>query len=233
MRSFNSFCAIAAFALGLVVLNPVGNAATIDVTTQGSWIGNYGENGYILLDYAVSGDGVHTPVATNAQDVAVLPSFISSYTYGGGAQQYIWEDGTIDVRALQDPANPLGPRKAATSFDNDDFFMDFAVNQPGSFQFSVYGLDWDNFGGRNIFLNVPGDTANLSSYQNGKWAVFNLSFAAPGTFRLDVIDNQPGGNNTISAIAFDNFVGAPEPSAFVLTMLAASSMLMRGRRRAA
>ncbi|OPZ24924.1 MAG: hypothetical protein BWZ02_02682 [Lentisphaerae bacterium ADurb.BinA184] len=229
--------AVQSVVLALVVAlgwGPV-RAALIDTTTQGSWVGVYGNDGYILCDFAVNSDNAHNSPAANSNDVTSLPWYIASYVYGAGAQQYMWENATGETRAVQDPAAPGGTRKAATSFDGDDFFVDFVASQPGTFQLAVYALDWDNFdGGRSIILNVPGDSAALSSFQDGKWAVFDIHLPTPQTFRLDVIDNQPSGsNNTISAILFAGYTPVPEPSAATVLLTLGLFRLWRGGRRRA
>ena len=89
------------------MLRPAGSAATLDTTTQGNWIGTYGGQGYILNDYAGVGN-----------DVFSLPSYVSGYSYSG-ASHFVWNGSTNDTRAPENPANPSGPRVAATAYDTN------------------------------------------------------------------------------------------------------------------
>ena len=219
------------------------HAATYDNTTKGSWIGTYGGQGYVLFNFNRTGDGQHNAPATQAQDMVSLPSYISSYSYSPTAEQYIWEDGTADVRAVQDPANPAGPRKASTSFSNGDYSITLNVTQAAQFRLGVYALDWDNYQNRDIILDVNGEQVNIDNlddndtpndaagdYTNGTWALFNINATGAGPLTITVRDNQPNGsNNVLSAMTFDVI---PEPASASLIGVGALGLLARRRRGA-
>lgn len=211
-------------------------AATIDTTTQGNWIGKYGSEGYILNGYLAGGNGTYVPSASTANDLASLPSFVTSYSYSSGFQQYVWETGSSDQRDLQDPRNPSGGRNASTSFiSNDGNTQQITLNvgTPTNFQLAIYGLDWDNFNGRDATLTVNGESVEFdntsppSAYHNGEWAVFDVS-APAGSLVIDFKGNASANSNSVlSGIMFDPI---PEPATLSVLGAAVGLGLIRRRR---
>ena len=184
-------------------------AATIDTTTQGNWIGTYGTQGYILNDYAGGGT-----------DVASLPAYVSGYAYSG-ANFDVWNGSTNDTRAPENPANPSGSRVAATAYDGN-FSVNLTLAHPASFDVSVYGLDWDS-NTRDVTLTVNGSSVDVNNvtptnaYHNGEWVTWSVFGAPAGNFPIDIQYNG-GANSVISAITFQAYT--PEPSSLVLCGLA-------------
>ena len=238
-RLFLSSAACAAVAC---LAADVAPAQVYDNTTQGNWVGTYGNDGYVLYDFDRNADGAHNPAPDPALDRVRLPSYVSSYGYGGGAQYYMWENATNDVRALQDPANPTGDlnRRAATVFDGDAYSVNFTLNQAAQFRLGVYALDWDNYNGRNITVTVNGQSLNIDNvddgdapndaandYNNGTWVVFDVN-APAGLLTVDVAHNAAATSNAvISAVTFDPI---PEPASLGLLGLGALGLLARRRR---
>src|SRR5271170_3498234 len=75
-----------------------------DTTTQGSWKGVYGADGYNVVDNTTSYPGYAT----------VSPS---------GASDYVWSSSTSDVRALQKAASS-SDRIASTWYSGGSFTVD-------------------------------------------------------------------------------------------------------------
>jgi hypothetical protein len=141
---------------------PQGTAAFVgvDTTTQGSWQGTYGFDGYNVI-----GDGISYPAY-----VQVTPAGQSSYT---------WAASTSDVRALQKPTNPTD-RIAATWY-SDSFSVDVNLTDSNVHQLALYLIDWDS-GGRSETVEVHDavtnallDTRTVSGFQNGQYVVWNIS----------------------------------------------------------
>jgi len=161
---------------------------TEDLVTQGSWIGKYGADGYILWDYADGGN-----------DLANLPSYISSYTWP--RDRYMWNNNTGETRAVQNPSDPGGPRRAACIYNDGTVTLN--LSQPKEFLMSAYLLDWDGGGARAERLTVPGyDDQTVSTFQNGKWYTYRVS-GGPGTPVTIQMTNLGSPNAVMSALMFD------------------------------
>ncbi|MDQ3704589.1 MAG: Ig-like domain-containing protein, partial [Chloroflexota bacterium] len=112
-----------------------GSAATYvrtDTTTQGSWKGVYGADGYNIINDAVS-------YPAYAQ---VTPS---------GQPSWTWAASTGDMRALQKAAT--SDRIAATWYSDTGFTIDLNLTDGQTHQIALYCLDWDN-GGRAQTIEI-------------------------------------------------------------------------------
>jgi hypothetical protein len=166
---------------------PASNTAVFvknDATTQGSWMGVYGANGYNVIDSAVSYPGY----------VAVTPA---------NQVNYVWAASTTDPRALQQVGSSNGI--AAAWYNNNSFTVDLIFTDGATHQLAVYCLDWDGNGARAETLSITDgatgavlDTRNVSSFQNGQYLVWTLS----GHVVLNVT-HTAGDNAVISGLFFD------------------------------
>src|SRR5262249_33878672 len=101
-----------------------------DTTTQGSWIGTYGADGY----YVSQDPNVRTPCYAQV-------SF-------SGQGDYTWTGSTSDPRALQKPENP-SDHTASTWYTGGSgkYTIDVNLTDGAAHRIALYALDYDN-GGR-------------------------------------------------------------------------------------
>jgi hypothetical protein len=122
---------INAVVSGLFFDNPAsgsGTSATFvstDTTTQGSWKGVKGADGFAI-----------------ANDATSLPAYATATIVGQA--NWTWEAATTNVRALQKAA--AADRIAATWFSASAFSIDVNLTDGVAHQVSVYVVDWGNQG---------------------------------------------------------------------------------------
>src|SRR5262249_28870354 len=95
-----------------------------DTTTQGSWKGVYGNDGYNVI-------GNTNSYPSYAQDSV------------SGQSSWTWASSSSDVRALQKASNP-SDRIASCWYSNSSFTIDLNLTDGQTHQISLYLLDWDS-----------------------------------------------------------------------------------------
>jgi hypothetical protein len=154
---------------------------TLDGTTQGNWTAAYGSDGYNVI-----------PVQQDYPSYAtVTPILTSTYT---------WTSYTSDPRALQ-----LVNRIAACLYSASSFAVDVNLTDGQSHRVALYALDWDGAGPRAESIQVIDatsgtvlDTESMSSFQNGKYLVWDLK----GHVTIQVSNLVPGTNSVIAGLFF-------------------------------
>jgi hypothetical protein len=178
---------------------PAGTAAFLrsDPTTQGSWQGMYGSDGYNVVNYA-----------------AAYPTY-AQVSFAGQAA-YIWSTGTTDLRALQKPGGT--DRIAATLYSGTTFTADVNITDGRSHQVSVYLLDYDA-GSRGETVDVLDavsgavlDSRPVSGFSAGQYLSWNLSG------HIKIRFTRTGGWNAVVSGVF--FGGAPSSATTAATFLA-------------
>jgi len=165
---------------------PSGPTATylgVDTTTQGSWIGSYGGDGYAIPNGAQN-----------------LPSYASLTV--SGQSTYTWAASTADVRAPQTPGG--AGRMASLWYSALSFTMDVNLKDGNTHQVALYALDWDGYqGGRaeqiqilNASTNNVLDTRNAMGFQNGQYLVWNIN----GHVKIVITTTNPNSNAALSGI---------------------------------
>jgi hypothetical protein len=175
---------------------PPGTALYVDpdTSTQGTWQGAYGAQGY---------------------DVAGGPSSLPSYARLtlSGEQSYTWAASTTDVRA---PQSGTG-RVAATWFSSSNFTVNVNLTDGGQHRLALYVLDWDNQGrSERIDVINPATGAVLnsqtvSSFQGGEYLVWDVS----GNVQFK-ITSLAGPNAVLSGVFLDPASVSQSPVAQVL-----------------
>lgn len=189
--------------------------AQIDTATKGSWIGQYGSQGYILAGF------------TGSSDVTSLPSWVQSYTLSGN--RYAWTTNTTDVRALVNPSDPNN-RRANCAYDSNQLNFHLDVKENVVFDMAVYALDWDSYTRAGV-LQLAGfdDTRRpIVGFHDGLWHIFRVH-AAPNVPLDFSFSRISGGNITLSAIMFGNVQFVPEPSSMALWVLGVLAWFVRRR----
>ncbi|MFL5241324.1 MAG: fibronectin type III domain-containing protein [Gemmataceae bacterium] len=156
-----------------------------DTTTQGTWKGVYGVQGYDII-----GDAVSLPAYAT-----VTPS---------GNLNYTWAGSTTAIRALQKSAAGSTDRLAACWYSPTSFTVDLNLTDGQTHQVALYLLDWDN-NGRSERIDVLDsasgtvlDSQTASSYTTGKYLVWNLSGHVQIKFT-----RLTGANTVLSALLLD------------------------------
>jgi hypothetical protein len=162
-----------------------------DTTTQGSWRGIYGANGYNVIG------------ATSAlpSDVSVTPS---------GQSAYVWSSSTAAPRALQMSAT--SDVRLIAAWYGTTFSLNVSFNDTGMHQVALYCLDPD--GGRaqtiNILDAVTGrvlDSRSLANFGNGEYLAWNLSGQVVISFT-----STGSANAVVSGLFFDPPGGVATPA---------------------
>ena len=183
-----------AVILGGEARGAISPPATIDTTTQGSWYGTYGSEGYILCSFSGAAGGGGT-------DVYSLPSYISGYSTTGA--RWVFASGTSDARALQNPSDPGGARNIGCFYGSGTFTVTLTPSETRQFRMALYFCDWG--GGRAEDVSISGaglsGTDSLSNFTNGVWYVYDVS-ATSGVNVVITIKGTAGVNAVISAIMF-------------------------------
>ena len=112
----------------VTVTGPGGGASAaflgVDASRQGTWMGEYGADGYTIV-----ADATNLPAYAT-----VAPASQLTHT---------WAASTADVRALQRAG---GGRVAATWYAGTSFDVDVHLTDPAVHQVAFYVLDWDGAG---------------------------------------------------------------------------------------
>jgi hypothetical protein len=110
---------------GLPPPPPSASFVKTDTSTEGSWQGVYGSQGYNVIDDAIS-----------------YPSYAQVSATGSN---HVWTTTSSDPRALQEVGS--SNRIAAVWYSPTSFTVNMNLTDAQTHQLALYLLDWDNFGG--------------------------------------------------------------------------------------
>src|SRR5207247_1258890 len=105
-----------------VTVPAVASFVGTDTSTQGSWHGVYGGDGYAI-----------------ANDSQSIPSYATFAVQN--QSNYTWAASTTDVRALQNGANT--GRGATTWYSSGTFTLDVNFKDGNSHPLALYAVDWE------------------------------------------------------------------------------------------
>ncbi len=157
-----------------------------DATTQGSWKGVYGSDGYQIVNDAQS-----------------LPSYAS--LAAGGNLVYTWAGSTSDVRGLQKAASSTD-RIAACWYSSSSYSVGVRITDGQVHSLALYALDWDAYTGgrtetieiRDTGTNALLDSRDLASFVGGTWLVWNIA----GNVTVVVRNTRAPANAVVSGFFF-------------------------------
>jgi YDG domain/Bacterial Ig-like domain (group 3)/MBG domain (YGX type) len=162
-----------------------------DTTTEGSWIGVYGSQGYNVINAT---NGVHYPAYAT-----VTPA---------GNTPYTWAANTNALPALQNPSG--SGRIAAAWYASTSFTVDVDLIDGLSHNLELYFLDYDTTSrSEQVVLSDANthavlSTQTVSSFHTGVY----LSWTIAGNV-LITITKQAGPNAVLSGLFFDSTTTGP------------------------
>lgn len=160
--------------------DPVSGASQVgvDKSTKGDWIGNYGQDGHILLGYnypdAVPGDnpawGTWLFMDPATYDYVSAPDYLNLFTYNVNGS--LWaRSSTSDEASLSVPADAGSPAKHDTYGGG---------GSPGQFSFGLGDQNWHQF---TIYSNaVPQNPVELVFLDNNGSVMLPSHSITPDTF---------------------------------------------------
>ncbi len=173
----------------------------VDATTQGTWRGAYGAQGYLIAP------------ATGNYPYSSIPGY--ALVNVSGAATYIWTSNTNDPRALQKPG--ASDRIAACWDSGGAFTVDLGITDGQTHRIAFYFLDWDGNGaptGRvervdaldattgatldsHTIGQPEGDQNPADRFTGGKYLIWNVR----GHVRFTITDLNS--NAVLSGVFFD------------------------------
>jgi len=181
-QSFDSGAASAAASSGSTSSSSAAFVKS-DATTQGTWKGVYGADGYSIAANSTS-----------------LPSYASLTVTGN--LNLTWDSSSKNVRALQ-KAGTAKDRIAACWYSASSFSFDLNLTDGAAHQIALYNLDWDRAGRAqkvDILDAATGAVLNsqsISSFASGKYLVWSVKGHV--TIR---VTRTAGTNAVISGVFF-------------------------------
>ena len=155
---------------------PTAQFLQLDSTTQGSWLGTYGGDGFNVVN-----------------DTASYPAY--AQVTPSGQSSWTWTSSTSDVRALQ-RASGTG-RLAAGWYSAGAFDITINLTDGQAHDVAFYSVDWDSFARAqrfDVYDAVSGTllaTQSISGFRNGQYTVWRFS----GKVRVRV--TKTAGNNAV------------------------------------
>jgi hypothetical protein len=175
-------------SLGTAIVNLTpgasANFVTFDTTTEGSWQGVYGVDGYSIANLSNQS----------------IPSYVSNFTVQNQAS-FTWSATTGDARALQLPGSSNGTASTWYSASGFNINVNFADGKIHPFE--LYALDWDARGRAETVqvldanTNAILDTRYISNFTSGIYLQWNVS----GSVKI-LITPTAGANAVISGAFF-------------------------------
>jgi YVTN family beta-propeller protein len=156
----------------------------MDASTQGTWTGKYGGDGYLI-----------------ANDATKPPAYATVSLTGDAA--YTWAASTTDARALQ-TSSGSSSRIASTYYSGSSFTINVNLTDGNTHRVALYLLDWDSSARTETISildsasNAILDTEKYSNFHNGEYVSWNVSGHV-----LIQVTKTGGSNAVVSGIFFE------------------------------
>lgn len=157
----------------------------IDATTQGTYTGVYGRDGYNIFNVLNQG------------------STYGALSFPSDIQSYVWNSSTSEPRALQEFSGSADRAAACYYSNNPSFSFNVNLTDEKTHQVAIYFMDYDNQNRAETIqisdaLTGPVlDTESIANFTQGKYLVWNMS----GDVNIR-ISNSGGLNEVASGIFF-------------------------------
>jgi hypothetical protein len=165
-------------------VTPSATYAGVDTSTEGTWTGKYGSDGYLIANDA-----------TNAPAYATVSL--------SGQTAYTWAASTSDTRALQ-TSSGASTRIASAYYSATQFTINVNVTDGNAHKLALYLLDWDSSSRAETITIMDAqtmavlDTRSFSSFHNGAYAAWTI------TGNVIVQITRTGSSNTVVSGVFFN-----------------------------
>lgn len=193
---------------------------SVDKTTKGDWVGNYGKDGYFLF-------------ADSAEDcVDKLPEYVTGFTYTTIFEDEVsyhqwWEGDASDTSGIGE-ANTIDDsiwmdetkttRYIPAIYNGDGLTITVDVGSTET-NVSIYSCDWGN-DGRCVDIKLYGsdgsviDTYSLTEFEHGAYVTAAVTGKAVFEYTYtDAVNLGSASNAVISAVFFDKAEEQPATDA--------------------
>ena len=162
-----------------------------DTTTQGTWTGKYGTDGYVI-----------------ANGTSALPSYAAVSETND--KVFTWAKPTSDPRALQVSSGSASRVASAYySSGNSTFTIDVNLTDGNTHRVALYLLDWtgstraETISVVDLNSNIVLDSESYSGFNKGEWAIWNIKGHV-----LIQVKNTGTPNGVVSALFFDTVLAS-------------------------
>jgi hypothetical protein len=184
-------------------LTNVNSSATFigsDQTTEGNWIGVYGQDGYSLANSTLSLPGNVPPQR--------LPAYVQAFS-PENELTYIWASPTWDSRGLE--TDTYGDRTAQTWYNIPSFSLDLNITGGAPQRVAFYAVDFsmksrvETIQIVDASTNAVLDQESISNFVNGIYLIWTIS----GHVTINVICD--GGENAVVSGLFFGGTSSASP----------------------
>jgi len=188
--------------VGLSTVQTPGQATFVntDTSTEGSWQGVYGNQGYSVIDNATS-----------------YPSY--AQVSASGNSNNLTTNSTTDPRALQEVGSSY--RIVACWYSPTSFTVNVSLTDGQTHQLALYLLDWIRSNRNEQVQILDAATGNVlstetaSNFGNGEYLIWNVS----GNIQIKITNLNSTGNAVLNGLFFDPAATSPPPPSATATFV--------------